>query len=565
MSAKPLRILIVDDNPEDRETCRRLLTTANKRAFVVSEADCGEDGLRICLSSPPDCVLLDYNLPDVDGLEFLRRLRAQDRGSVPVVFLTGAGNEMVAATSIKLGAHDYLVKGGLPGDGIRRAVFSAIEKASLEREIERQREELQKQATELCESEKELRRLLEQLRSADRRKDEFLAMLGHELRNPLGSMRMDVAVLRRVASTAGVQGESIGRLERQVIHMTRLVDDLLDISRLVRGRIELRQEPIEFAALVEEALATSRQQIEARRHELSISLPGDPVYLRGDRERLIQVMANLLDNAAKYTDIGGRIWLEGRLAAAQAPAQPSSEVDSEASRQAVPPEGEELIICVRDNGRGIAPEFLPYVFDVFAQSDRTLDRSQGGLGIGLTLVKQLVELHDGSVEAESAGLGRGSEFIVRLPLLERESLEAGQLRKNKDTAVPFACRILVIDDNDPVRESMETLLRLDNYDVRLAPNGAAALAEAPSFRPHVALVDIGLPNMNGFEVARRLRGLPGGEHILLIALTGYGDQETRSQCEAAGFDAHMVKPANLETLSSMIQSHRPSVRDASRG
>lgn len=673
MDARPLRILIVDHSPEDRETFRRLLTKGDEGAFIVAEAPCGEAGLRLCQSDPPRCALLDCNLPDIDGLEFLSRFRAENGGDIPVIFLTDAGGETVAAAAIKLGAQDYLIKGDISGEGLRRAIFNAIERAAL------QREELKKQAAELRKSEErfrafmdnspgtawikdeegryvylsktqerqlgvhpgdwagktdfelwpaeiaqvsrnndlsvlsdgktreaiekkngsdgaptywwkarflirdaaggqyvagvgaditlykklelELQQVVERLKAADRRKDEFLAMLGHELRNPLGSIRNDAQILRRIGPFDGIAGESVGRIERQAIHMTRLVDDLLDVSRLSRGRIELKKEPLEFAALVERALQTSRPLIEKHRHELTVALPEPPVSLEGDRERLVQVITNLIDNAAKYTDDGGRIWLEAetasRSAAGREPQRPERQVeDGSTANPTLPESRRELVMRVRDSGRGISAEFLPYVFEVFAQSDRTLDRAQGGLGIGLTLVKQLVELHDGSVQVESSGRGQGSEFTLRLPILEAGRSEARLSTEMGERASPCACRVLIVEDNAHVGESMTALLRLDNYDARLANDGATALAFASSFRPHVVLLDIGLPSMSGFEVARRLRSFPEGQDILLIALTGYGDPETQKRCGAAGFDHHMIKPADVEALKALIEPYR---------
>ncbi len=685
MDTRPRRILIVDDSPEDRATCRRLLERGREGAFIIAEADCGECGLQQCQSDRPDCVLLDYNLPDIDGLELLGRLRTErDDEEIPIIFLTGAGSKALAAEVIKQGAHDYLVKGDLTPEALSRAIHNAIDKAALQCEIEQQRRKLRRQAAELRESEERFRafmdnspgiawikdeegrylyvsktyerqfgitlddwrgktdfelwpseiasvsrnndlavlsdgqtrevleqtnspdgapsywwnskflirgaagrkyiagfgaditrykqlelkleRSVEQLRAADRRKDEFLAMLGHELRNPLASMRNDVQILRRMAPADPAPARAIERIDRQVAHMVRLVDDLLDVSRISQGRISLQKERIELATLIECALATSRSFIEAHRHTLAVTLPARSVHLEGDPVRLIQVIRNLLDNAAKYTEDGGQIWLETEVASR--PRAPSllrmaktenggGRVDgSSVAAAARSEDGHELIVRVRDTGRGISPEFLPYVFDVFTQADHTLDRSQGGLGLGLTLVKQLVELHGGEVAVHSAGPGQGAEFSMRVPIVESALEEAlPPARESEAPTSVGAGRILLVDDNLYVGESMTTLLRIENYETRWVQSGSVALALVPSFKPEVVLLDIGLPGMSGYEVARRLRALPEGRNMLLIAVTGYGGHENQMQCQAAGFDHHIVKPVDFDALKALIDSY----------
>lgn len=290
------------------------------------------------------------------------------------------------------------------------------------------------------------------------------------------------------------------------------------------------------------------------------------MHLEGDPVRLIQVIRNLLDNAAKYTEDGGQIWLETEVASRPRAPSPlrmaktengGGRVDgSSVAAAARSVEGHELIVRVRDTGRGISPEFLPYVFDVFTQADHTLDRSQGGLGLGLTLVKQLVELHGGEVAVHSAGPGRGSEFSMRVPIVESALEEA--LPPGRESEAPTAVgagRILVVDDNLYVGESMTTLLRIENYEARWVQSGSVALALVPSFKPEVVLLDIGLPGMSGYEVARRLRALPGGRNMLLIAVTGYGGHENQMQCQAAGFDHHIVKPVDFDSLKALIDSY----------
>ena len=341
-----------------------------------------------------------------------------------------------------------------------------------------------------------------------------------------------------------------GVIDRQVGHMARLVDDLLDISRINRGKIRLRCQPVEVAAVIHQAVEASRPEIEARRHDLNVDLPAHSLQVDGDPTRLSQVVTNLLNNAAKYTEPGGRIGLS-------------------VATEGGPPAQGEAVIRVRDSGVGIPPEMLASVFDLFAQVDRSLDRSEGGLGIGLTLVRRIVDLHGGSVQALSDGAGRGSEFVVRLPLARWPAL-GDELRPEKcgsdqDTqATRHSCspsrRILVVDDNVDGADSLARLLKLDGHVVQVAHDGSAALAAANEFRPDVIVLDIGLPGMDGFEVARRLRSQPEGQGIVLVALTGYGREDDRLQSQEAGFDHHVVKPADLEELRQILSGASSACR-----
>ncbi|MFO1434017.1 MAG: PAS domain-containing protein [Candidatus Competibacteraceae bacterium] len=367
------------------------------------------------------------------------------------------------------------------------------------------------------------------LRETDRRKDEFLAMLAHELRNPLAPIRNAVQILQVLGPAEPKLQWARDVIERQVRHLARLVDDLLDVSRLLRGKIVLRKAPVDLAAVIEHAVEISRPLIESRRQQLDVILPPRPVYLEGDLTRLAQALANLLNNAAKYTDEEGHIEL----------------VVEEAQG--------EMAIRVRDNGMGIPATLLPHIFDLFTQAERTPDRTQGGLGIGLTVVKNLVELHGGTIEAKSEGPGRGSEFIIRLPV--RAAPESGgkaykaEPARRSGSAEP---RILVVDDNIDAAESVAMLLELEGYEVRTVHTGAAALALAPDFQPRVILLDLGLPGMDGYEVARRLRANPATQAVKLIALTGYGQAEDRQRSQAAGFDGHLVKPVDPKVLLRVI-------------
>jgi PAS domain S-box-containing protein len=364
---------------------------------------------------------------------------------------------------------------------------------------------------------------------ADHRKDEFLAMLAHELRNPLTPIRNAAHVLGRL----GIQEPRVEwaqqTIERQVDHLTRLVDELLDVSRIVRGKVTLKMEPVELAGVVGQALETARPLIDSKGHQVAVKLPEQPVFLQGDSVRLAQVLLNLLDNAAKYTPDGGSIEVEASVA------------------------GPVVEIQVRDSGIGIPAELLPQVFDLFQQGERTLDRSQGGLGIGLTLVKQLVEMHGGVLEAFSAGAGQGSTFTVCLPVLAEAPALEGQEAHDASPVTAARCRVLVVDDDPAVVDSMAVLLQLDGHEVRAAASGEAALALARSFRPRVVLLDIGLQGMDGYQVARHLRAQQAAdEKVYLVAVTGYGHEEARARSEDAGFDRHLVKPVDPEALCELL-------------
>ncbi len=389
-----------------------------------------------------------------------------------------------------------------------------------------------------------LRRQTEALREADRRKDEFLAILAHELRNPLAPIRNAVSILSLRGDDPAVVAQTGELIDRQVHQMTRLVDDLLEISRIGRGKISLQKEPIDLARIVDMAVETSRPIIEAHRHTLTVSLPDRPLRVEADAARLAQVFSNLLNNAAKYTEDGGRIDL----------------IVEEAQGEAV--------IRVRDNGIGIAPERLPDIFDMFSQIEGASDRSQGGLGIGLTLARRLVEIHGGKIEAFSAGLGKGSEFITRLPALAGAASDpaAKAVEEVRSPSADCSKRVLVVDDNADSAESMAVLLRLYGHEVRLAHDGETALEQARAFRPDVMFLDLHLPKMDGYEVARRLRQEPAMSGMALVAMTGYGQEEERRRTQETGFNLHLVKPVDFDSLQELLSSlpaNDPGMREDS--
>jgi signal transduction histidine kinase/ActR/RegA family two-component response regulator len=400
------------------------------------------------------------------------------------------------------------------------------------------RDQLEAEVTRRKLLEDQLRQRVEELAEADCRKNEFLATLAHELRNPLAPISNSLQLLRMT------QSDDLGTrriqeiMERQVNQMVRLVDDLLEVARITSGKIELRMESIEISSVLQCALETSKPLIDAGAHHLVIALPPEPLTVEADPVRLSQIVANLLNNAAKYTEPGGDI----RLAAAR--------------------EDGEVIVSVRDTGVGISASMLPHVFRMFAQADKDHKRAQGGLGIGLALAKSLVEMQGGRIEARSAGEGRGSEFIIRLPLANRQQLSETNNAASDRLKNPISTggRMLVVDDNRDAADSLAALLRKLGNEVRTANNGPAALEVIQSFSPSVVLLDLGMPGMSGYEVAQCARDLPGGQEFILVAVTGWGQEDDRRRTREAGFNHHLVKPVEIGVLRELvaeIQEKRP--------
>jgi len=405
----------------------------------------------------------------------------------------------------------------LVGDLTRAKARQEIDNAALEQRVRERTEKLVKSE--------------EALRNADRRKDEFLAMLAHEFRNPLAPIRNVVELMKK----PGVPDSTVnwGRevIDRQIEHLNRLVDDLLDISRIVQGKISLQETVLDITAVVHQGVEASRPLIEARGHQLLVTMPDQPVWVRGDAVRLTQVIANLLDNAAKYTDAGGRIQLS---------------IDTSAHS---------VTFRVQDNGIGIPASVLPHIFDLFTQADHGIARTQSGLGIGLTLVKRMVEMHGGRIEAHSDGPGCGSEFLVHLPREVRS--------QQQQTTAPIATagiqtplRVLVVDDNHDTAESLALLLQLEGHDVAVAFDGVSALAEAAGFQPQAVLLDLGMPGMDGYDVVRELRTREATKSAVILALSGYGQPDDKARAKAAGFTDHLTKPVEPTTLLSILKATR---------
>ncbi|HZS67237.1 MAG TPA: response regulator [Burkholderiales bacterium] len=666
-------ILIVDDLPEKLLVFRTILEELGENLVMVRS---GSDALREVLAREFAVILLDVNMPDIDGLETAKLIRQYKKSAhTPIIFITAYADEMQTAQGYSLGAVDYILSPVRP-DVLRSKVKVFVElwhmqqrtRAMAEAEAARHAaEEARRRANFLAHASRELgasldlehgmRRLLElvvphvcdvaavsvekepgkydtlgapaaefvpaplasalrtvladkktlelgadaglsavicqplqvgerlvgalalgyagreprdrdlleefagraamaldnaqlyrslereiarsreaeeELQDANRRKDEFLAMLSHELRNPLAPIRNAVELMRRVGSSEARLIMARDVIDRQVTQLARLVDELLDVSRISQGKIVLKKEPLELAKVIAHSVETVRPMIDVREQRLTVEVGAGPVWVMGDFARLSQVVANLLNNASKYTPEGGRI----RLAASA--------------------ERGVATISVEDNGSGIEADLLPRVFELFVQGDRGLDRSQGGLGIGLTLVKRLVELHQGEVAAESAGAGKGAAFRVTLPCISAVQPQAATPAQPAASHEVYGRRVLVVDDNLDAAESTAAFLRLEGHEVKTVSDGNEALASVRVFAPHVIVLDIGLPGLDGYAVARQLRERGDTSHTLLVAMTGYGQREDRERAVASGFDYHFVKPTDPRLIQRAIEQGRQS-------
>lgn len=509
--AEPIKFLLVDDLEANLQALVGLL---RRDGLELLTARSGPEALEILLVHDIALALLDVQMPGMSGFELAELMRSTERTrKVPIIFLTaGMVDPQRRIRGYEKGAVDFLTK---PIEGA-----SLLNKATTFFDLARQRQELAESNVKLAQ--------------ADRRKDEFLAMLAHELRNPLAPLRNAAEILQ----TAGVSLEEREQaqliLTRQIENMARMIDDLLDVSRITEGKIELRKRPVDLSVILHAAATLVRSDCAARGQTLTLALPEVPVFLNADATRLEQVFGNLLTNASKYAGEGCHI-----------------KVSAERS-------GNDAVVQVSDDGAGIDPELLPRIFDLFVQASRTLDRQHGGLGIGLTLVQRLVKLHEGSIEAQSAGLGQGSAFTVRLPVLP--SLASAPPAVPLTPAAPVARavardvarRILIVDDNTDSARTLSILQRRLGHETRTAFSGVEALAVANEFNPDVVLLDIGLPGMDGFEVARQMRATPALAGVFLVAMTGYGSDKDRDEGRRAGFDEFLVKPIDLDVLRGWL-------------
>ena len=529
-----VNILLVDDQPGKLLSYEAILADLGENLIKASS---GREALEILLKNDITVVLIDVSMPELDGFELAEIIREHPRYQKTAIIFVSAVHlsDSDRLMGYERGAVDYVSVPIVP-ELLRAKVSVFAELYRKRREAEELTRDLEQRVAERTAAlETAIARqteLTDQLRIADRRKDEFLALLAHELRNPLAPLRNAINILQLKESDDPDVLWCQGVIERQSVQLTRLVDDLLDVSRITLGKIKLRLQPLELASVVGRAVETSRPLIDAHRHELIVTLPDGPIRVEGDRARLTQVIANLLNNAAKYQNDGGTIALT---------------VEREASA---------AVITVRDRGIGLAPDMLQEIFELFAQGERTLDRAQGGLGIGLSLVKTVVELHGGSVSAASDGPGRGSEFSIRLPCLLQE-LDGYRSRDDADESEVPDCaglRILVVDDSRDAAESLSKLLRLGGHEVLIAHEGEHALHLAATQQPAVVLLDIGLPGMDGYEVCRRLRQ-SGLTRALIVAMTGYGLERDRQRSQESGFDTHLVKPVPPHELLKLMAAH----------
>ena len=547
--ADPVNILIVDDEPKNLTV---LETVLDDPSYRLVRATSGEQALLALMANEFAVLVLDVRMPGMTGFELAQMVKERKKTArVPIIFLTAYYNEdQHILEGYGTGAVDYLHK---PVNAAvlrsKVAVFAELHRTSralavANRSLVAEVSERRRAEARLSELNETLdRRVTErtnalqasdaQLREANRRKDEFLATLAHELRNPLAPVRNAVQVLRlEGAATPRVQWAS-EMIERQVQAMSRLIDDLMDVSRINQGRIELRRQRVELATVLQDAVDTSRPLIDELGHELAVTLPPQDLPLDADPTRLAQAFMNLLNNAAKYMDSGGRIEVSVRR------------------------EGDDVLVAVIDSGIGIAPDRLDSVFEMFSQVETALERSRGGLGIGLSLTQRLIEMHGGSVMARSRGLGHGSEFLVRLPLalapVEKPAIDPHP-HLPAVSAAPTGpeLRILVADDNKDAADTLATLLQMLGHAVLQVADGEAAARAAADFNPQVVLLDIGMPKLNGYEACRQIREQPGGAAMTVVAVTGWGQADDRRRSRDAGFDHHLVKPVDPGELVELI-------------
>lgn len=529
--------LLVDDREANLVALEALLRGDGLR---LHKAHSGTEALELLLQHDIALALLDVQMPDMDGFELAELMRGAERTRhVPIIFLTAGGpDDQRIFRGYEAGAVDFIQK------PIEPAVLRS--KAAVFFDLYRQRSELARQRDELAAVIEHNQRLLEEsrryadaLEEADRRKDEFLATLAHELRNPLAPIRTGLELMKYAMDDPPLLEETRATMERQTVQLIRLVDDLLDVSRITRGKLQLRKATIDLAEVVRDALATSKPHLEEGKHQVIANLSDDSIRVHGDPNRLAQVISNLLNNAAKFTPPGGEVEIALRH------------------------EDGEAIVSVKDNGVGIPAEKQEQVFEMFSQVNDPLNRGNTGLGIGLTLVKSLVDLHGGSVGVRSEGAGHGSEFAVRLPIVgarEEEPKAASPTTPSPIVLSPTtkptgsALRVLVVDDNAAAAYMLSRIVEALGNETKIAPDGEQAIAEAEAFQPQVIFMDIGMPRMNGYEAAERIRQTSWGKDLVLVALTGWGQEEDRRRTQAAGFNHHLVKPADLDQVQQLLSA-----------
>jgi signal transduction histidine kinase len=540
MATSPTRIdrvniLLVDDQPAKLLTYETILGGLGDTLITANSAS---EALQHLLKTDIAVVLVDVCMPDLDGYELAAMIRQHPRcRRTSIIFVSAIMlTDLDRLRGYESGAVDYVPVPVVPE--ILRAkvgVFADLYRKT--QALERLNAELEDRVAERTAA---LQRTTDALQEAALRKDEFLAMLAHELRNPLAPIRTAVQLLRLKELSEAHRSSARDIIERQVEHLVGLIDDLLDVSRITRGMISLKREPVLLGAIVARAVETARPAVDARRHALTVEFPDELISVEGDPTRLVQVVANILHNAAKFTEPGGAIDVRVNL------------------------DRGEVLLTVSDNGIGITAEAMPRIFDLFTQAQSKAERSEGGLGIGLALVRRLTEMHGGTVDAHSDGPGCGTTVTVRLPVLASQAapVEAAPA----EPQLPVAPRrILVADDNRDAARSLALQLQLAGHDVRTAFDGIEALALADAFEPEVVLLDLGMPKLDGFETAREMRRRPWGAVATLVALTGWGQPQDRQRTGDAGFDLHLVKPVSAEHLFQAIAGESPGSRSAASG
>ncbi len=532
-----VNFLIVDDREANLIALEQLL---KRDGLNLLKARSGAEALELLLKYDVALALVDVQMPGMDGFELAELMRGSDRTRrIPIVFVTaGTTDQRRRFEGYEKGAVDFLQK-PIENDVLKSKASVFFDLYSERQEVMRQRDEMEKISRENARLLAESRQFAAALQRADQRKDEFLATLAHELRNPLSPILSGIQLLSMMSteeSDPDENAEMLEMIERQVHHMVRLVDDLLEVSRITSGKIHLQTSTIDLADVVKHAIETSEPNIEAGRHRLTTSVPDTPLIVNGDMTRLAQVISNLLNNAARYTPSGGEITLR---------------VDAD-DRFAY--------ISVKDNGIGVPVPMQERVFELFTQVDRKLKQSEGGLGIGLALVKRIVELHDGTVTVASDGESQGAEFSVTVPLLVNEPAPLDAISAT-DTAACTSLKIMAVDDNVDALHSLKRLLAAMGHNVVTAESGATGIELFQTFSPSCMFLDIGMPEMDGYEVAKRIRRLPGGDAVKLFALTGWGQEQDRARSDAAGFDFHLVKPVTKTAIEELLSSvsHSPDL------
>jgi len=524
-----VNILLVDDQPSKLLTYESILSELGENILTASSAT---EALDCLLRTEIAVVLVDVCMPDLDGYELASMIRQHPRfQKTSIIFVSAVlMTDLDRLRGYESGGVDYVPVPIVP-EILRAKVSVFADLYRKTRALERLNAELERRVSERTAA---LEASTAALKDADRRKDEFLAMLAHELRNPLAPISTAVQLLRLKELSDAQRERARDVLERQVQHLVLLVDDLLDVSRITRGVITLQHERVLIGTVIARAVETARPMIDSRRHTLTLDLTDEVLAVEGDKARLVQVVGNILNNAAKFMEPGGKIQLK------------------------VAREGTSVAITVRDAGIGIPSDQVPRIFDLFTQVHAKPDQIQGGLGVGLALVRRLVEMHGGTVAAHSAGPGQGTDIIVRLPLWAMQAGRPDEPRHDSPVPAIGPSRILVVDDHLDAVEALSMQLQVAGHDVRTANDGVEAMTIGETFQPQVVLLDLGMPRMDGYETARSMRRRPWGTRALIIAVTGWAQPYDRQKTSEAGFDAHLVKPVSEVELFQAIATGRPT-------